>query len=153
MCNGVCLTISKIIGKSIFFYLSPKTIDVTNFKNIKIGDIINLEQSIKYGNKISGHYVQGHVDTVGKIKKISIISKAWFVDIEIPKKYHKYLATKGSVSINGVSLTISKINQYGFQITIIPHTLQLTNLKMLSKNKIIRSFQISNTNHYSLTPF
>jgi|TARA_B110000211_G_C13879886_1_gene464673 riboflavin synthase len=136
-CNGVCLTISNVIGKSIFFYLSPETMNVTNFNYIKIGDFINIERSIKYGDDISGHFVQGHVDTTGIVKKVSIISKTWFVDIQISKKYINFLTKKGSVSINGVSLTVSKINRYGFQITIIPHTLKLTNLKMLSKNKII----------------
>ncbi|MFL2889250.1 MAG: riboflavin synthase [Pelagibacteraceae bacterium] len=136
-CNGVCLTLIKIINQNIYFYLSKETISRSNFKNMKIGSVVNLEKSIKFGDKISGHYVQGHVDTTGKIKKITIIDKTWFVDIYLPMKFKKFIQEKASIAVNGVSLTISKLTKSGFQITIIPHSLKLTNLINLKKGSLI----------------
>ena len=142
-CDGVCLTLIGIKKNSFFFYLSKETLERSNFNNIKKGQYINIEKSLKHGQKVSGHYIQGHVDTTGKIKKIKIIDKAWVVSILIKKIYLKYLVEKGSISINGVSLTISKIKNDGFEITIIPHTLRLTNLiKIKKKDKVNIEFDI-----------
>ena len=91
-----------------------------------------------FGKSISGHFIQGHVDTVAKIKKIKFIDKAWIINFEIfDKKLNKFLIEKASISINGVSLTISKIQQKSFEITVIPHTLKLTNLKNLKVNNLV----------------
>jgi|TARA_B110000881_G_C18444493_1_gene447761 riboflavin synthase len=136
-CNGVCLTLTKIKKKSLFFYISPETLKKTNYKNIKINDHINLEKSLYYGQNISGHYTQGHIDTIGNVKAISIIDNSWLIKFSIPVKFKKFLIYKGSININGVSLTISKINKTGFEITVIPHTLNLTNLMNLKKNNIV----------------
>ena len=136
-CNGVCLTLVKIFKKSIFFYLSNESLIRSSFKNIKINDSINLEKSLVFGNKISGHYTQGHVDTTGIVKEIFVMDKFWVIKIKISKIYRKYIVEKGSISINGVSLTISKITKYGFEITVIPHTLKMTNLIKLKKNNFI----------------
>ena len=131
-CNGICLTLAKIEKDIIFFYVSSETISRTNFKNLKSGQIINLEKSIVYGQKISGHFIQGHVDTTAKIKSINLIDKSWLIKIEIKdKQFSKYLEEKASIAINGVSLTISKVNKKIFTLNIIPHTLKLTNLKSL----------------------
>ena len=136
-CNGTCLTLTKINKDSVYFYLSKETINKTNFKSIKKGNVVNIEKSLTFGNKISGHYVQGHVDTTGKITKISILDKTWIITFSISKIFNKYLIEKGSISINGVSLTISKIKKNKFEINIIPHTLKLTNLIKLRKNDIV----------------
>ena len=136
-CKGVCLTLVKIFKKSIFFYLSNETLIRSSFKNIKINDSINLEKSLVFGNKISGHYTQGHVDTTGIVKEIFVMDKFWVIKIKISKIYRKYIVEKGSISVNGVSLTISKITKYGFEITVIPHTLKMTNLIKLKKNNFI----------------
>ena len=136
-CNGSCLTITKITNDYISFYLSRETLNKTNFKYIKKGDIINIEKSLSYGKKISGHYVQGHVDTTAKISDIVIADKTWIISFDIKKNYKTYLIEKGSISINGVSLTISKIKKNTFEINIIPHTLKLTNLIKLKKNDYV----------------
>ena len=133
-CNGTCLTITKIRKNLILFYLSKETLNKTNFKFIKSDNIVNIEKSLAYGCKISGHYVQGHVDTTGKVVSIKILNKSWVVLFEIKDKFQKYLIEKGSIAINGVSLTISKIKKNRFEVTIIPHTLKLTNLIKLKKN-------------------
>ena len=136
-CDGVCLTLIRIKKKSFLFYLSKETLKRSNFKFIKIGKSINIEKSLTHGQKVSGHYVQGHVDTTGKIKSISIIDKSWNIKVSIPNKFKKYIISKGSISINGVSLTISSIIKEGFVLTIIPHTLKLTNLINLKPNNLV----------------
>ena len=136
-CDGVCLTLIGIGKKSFFFYLSKETLKRSNFRNAKIGNYINIEKSLNHGQKVSGHYVQGHVDTTSKIKKIKIIQKTWVIDFEIKNNFNKYLVEKGSISVNGVSLTISKLTKRGFQINVIPHTLKLTNLVKLKKGDLV----------------
>ena len=91
-----------------------------------------------YGVKISGHFIQGHVDTVAKIKKIKLVDKTWVISFKIlEKRFNKFLVEKASISINGISLTISKIFLNSFEINVIPHTLRLTNLKNLKSNDLV----------------
>ena len=136
-CSGACLTVEKCNKNHVKFYVSKETLNKTIFKLSKKGDIINLEKSLKYGDRISGHFVQGHVDTTCSVKKIYFVGKSWLINFKLLKKYNKYLASKGSITINGVSLTISKILKYGFQISIIPQTLRLTNLIYLKENDLV----------------
>ena len=137
-CDGVCLTLIRIKQKSFLFYLSKETLKRSNFKYVKIGKHINIEKSLLNGQKISGHYVQGHVDSTAKIKKITIVDKTWIIKLELEnKRLNKYLIEKASISINGVSLTISKIIKGFFEINVIPHTLKLTNLKNLKNKDIV----------------
>ena len=137
-CDGVCLTLIRIKQKSFLFYLSKETLKRSNFKYAKIGKHINIEKSLLNGQKISGHYVQGHVDSTAKIKKITIVHKTWIIKLELEnKKLNKYLIEKASISINGVSLTISKVVKGFFEINVIPHTLKLTNLKNLKNKDIV----------------
>ena len=130
-CNGACLTIYQIKKNIIYFFLSRETLKRSNFKDSKIGEKINLEKSITFGKRISGHYLQGHIDTVSKILEIKKIGKTFFVKFSANKKEMKYLVEKGSIGINGVSLTISKLFKNAFEISVIPHTLKLTNLSNL----------------------
>ena len=137
-CDGVCLTVDKVLKNKIFFFISGETLKRSTFKSLKLNQIINLEKSLSFGKSISGHFIQGHVDTVAKIRKIKIIDKAWIINIKIlDKTLNKFLMEKASISINGVSLTISKIYQNSFEITVIPHTLKLTNLKNLKANSLV----------------
>ena len=135
-CSGACLTLEKVSGNLSRFFLSYETINKTNFKTAKKDDVINIEKSLKYGDRISGHFVQGHIDTTSRIKKINIVGNSWFINFKLSKKYTKYIIQKGSITINGVSLTISKTIKDGFQVVIIPQTLKLTNLIYL-KNKVL----------------
>jgi len=132
-CSGACLTLENYTNKISKFYLSKETLNKTIFKSSKKGDIINLEKPIKFGESISGHFVQGHVDITSQVKKITSIGKSCSIYFKLPKKFKKYIVHKGSITINGVSLTIAKITNDGFQISIIPHTLKLTNLVMLKE--------------------
>jgi riboflavin synthase len=135
--DGVCLTLISIKNKIMEFYLSNETIQRSKFKFLKINDKINLELPLKYGQKISGHICQGHVDTIGRILAIKKIDKSYLFDLEINKKERKNIIEKASICINGISLTISKVTKKGFQVWVIPHTFRLTNLSSLKKNSIV----------------
>ena len=136
-CDGVCLTLISYKSKIMEFYLSKETIKRSKFKFLKIKDVINLELPLKYGTKISGHICQGHVDTVGKVGGIKKIDKSYLFNFIITPKQKKQLIEKASICINGISLTISKITKKGFQIWIIPHTYNETNLITLKKNSLV----------------
>lgn len=136
-CNGACLTLISIKKDILTFYLSLETLKKTNFRFIKKGSKINLEKSLLYGQEVSGNYIQGHIDTTGKIIYKKTIDGSWFLKININKKFIKYIIEKASIGINGVSLTISKVNKNSFEIVIIPHTLKLTNLIEIKKKDIV----------------
>ena len=136
-CDGVCLTLISIKKKVMEFYLSNETIERSKFKYLKLNDQINLELPLKYGQKISGHICQGHVDTVGKIINIKKIDKSYLFDFDLNSKDRKNIIEKASICINGISLTISKVTKKGFQIWIIPHTFKLTNLSKLKKKSLV----------------
>ena len=136
-CSGTCLTLESYNKNLVKFYLSKETLNKTIFKSVKRGDIINLEKPMIYGERISGHFVQGHVDTTSSVAKINFIGKSWLINFKLSKKYKKYLMPKGSVTINGISLTISKILKDGFQIAVIPKTLKLTNLMYLKEKDFV----------------
>ena len=136
-CDGVCLTLITIKKNLMEFYLSNETIQRSKFKYLKLNDEINLELPLKYGQSISGHICQGHVDTVGKILDIKKIDRSYLFDFEISSKERKNLIEKASICINGISLTLSKITKNGFQIWIIPHTYKLTNLSKLKKGCLV----------------
>lgn len=142
-CSGACLTLEKFKGKTSVFYISRETLKKTIFNDSKKGDIINFEKSIKFGERLSGHFVQGHIDTTSKVKKIKQLGKSWIIDFSLKKNYLKNLVPKGSIAINGVSLTLANLNKSGFQIAVIPKTLELTNLIYLKKgDKVNIEFDI-----------
>ena len=137
-CDGICLTLVKIKKNIIYFYISNETLIRSNFRLLRVDQTINLEKSISYGQKISGHFTQGHVDTVAKIKKVKIIDKTWIINFQVlNKSLNKFLIEKASISINGVSLTISKVAKNSFEINVIPHTLKLTNLQYLKSKSLV----------------
>ena len=136
-CDGVCLTLINVNNKLMEFYLSKETINRSKFQKIDIGDLINIETPIKYGSKISGHITQGHVDCIGKINFIKKIDKSYLFDFIVKIDERKNLIEKASVSVNGISLTISKKTNQGFQSWIIPHTLKVTNLSKLRKSDLV----------------
>jgi len=136
-CDGVCLTLVSKKKDLLEFYLSKESINKSKFKRLKIGQKINLELPLKYGQDISGHICQGHVDCTSLLKKIKKVGKSVVFEFKIENKFSKYLIPKASILINGVSLTISKIKSNNFQIWCIPHTLKLTNLSNLKVNDIV----------------
>tara|TARA_Y100001970_G_C14062346_1_gene764857 strand:- start:262 stop:855 length:594 start_codon:yes stop_codon:yes gene_type:complete len=136
-CDGVCLTLVSIKNKILKFYLSDETLKRSRFFKNRIGDLINLELPLKYGQNISGHICQGHVDTIAKVITIKKIKKSYLFNFSINSLFKKEIIEKASILINGVSLTISKVTKSGFEVWIIPHTLKLTNLSNLKKGSIV----------------
>jgi riboflavin synthase len=136
-CDGVCLTLISFKSKLMEFYLSKETLVRSKFQYLKIKDVINLELPLKYGTKISGHICQGHVDTVAKVVNIKKIDMSYLFEFEVPVIERKNLIEKASICINGISLTISKVSKKGFQIWVIPHTYNETNLSTIKKNNLV----------------
>ncbi len=136
-CDGVCLTLISYKRKIIEFYLSNETLKKSKFRNVKINDKINLELPLKFGQNVSGHICQGHVDTISEVKNIKKVDKSLVFEFKIAKEFKKLLVQKASILINGVSLTISKIKKESFEIWVIPHTLKLTNLSNVIQNDLV----------------
>ena len=130
-CDGVCLTAIKITNSRFTVELMPETLHLTKFSQAKIGDSINLEKSLRASDFIGGHFVMGHVDAVGLVKEIISQGANASLIISVPKKIIKYLAYKGSVSVNGVSLTIAGRGKNWFKVCLIGYTLKITNFGTL----------------------
>jgi len=136
-CSGICLTATSVSKNKFTADISKETLKKTNAKLWKKGTLLNLENSLKIGDEISGHFVFGHVDTTGKLLKIKKVGKSWLVSILFPKTLKKYIAPKGSISLNGISLTINEINSNLFNCMIIPHTFKNTDIHKYKKNEIL----------------
>ena len=128
--NGVCLTATKITKSNCIFEMIEETTKKTDLGNLNPGDIVNIERSLKTGDRLEGHFVLGHVDGVGIIKKILKRPKEVQVWFEIPKKLSKYVVKKGSIAIDGISLTVVDVKKNLASVCLIPHTMELTNFKI-----------------------
>ncbi|MCH8915462.1 MAG: riboflavin synthase [Thaumarchaeota archaeon] len=127
--NGVCLTVTKLSKSSCIFEMIEETTKKTDLGNLKVGGIVNIERSLKVGDRLEGHFVLGHVDGVGTIKKILKKPKEVQVWFEVPKKLSKYVVKKGSIAIDGISFTIVDIKNTLATVSIIPHTINVTNFR------------------------
>jgi len=132
--NGVCATVIKKSPGTFFVELMPETLKRTNLGALKKNSKVNLEKPLKYGDKISGHFVLGHIDGTGIVKAISGTKNYKVIKIKAPRSLRKFIVFKGSISINGVSLTISKVKDDAFEVSLIPYTLTHTNLGDLKIN-------------------
>ena len=132
-CNGICLTlISQEIFKNnllLSFQASQETCNKTTIQNWQINQKTNIEFSMRLNDEFGGHLVSGHVDDITKIIAIKNIKESWKFDFEIPKNLHKFIAPKGSATINGTSLTINEVDDNLFSINIIKHTMENTNFQ------------------------
>ncbi len=124
--NGVCLTAVKIEKDFFEADVMAETLSKTNLNTLKIGDTVNLERALAFGSRMGGHLVTGHVDVVGVIKKKGKEGIAEIFTIRAPKDFMRYIIKKGSVSIDGISLTVVDFNSDSFKVSIIPHTLSMT---------------------------
>lgn len=132
--NGVCTTATSVENNAFSFDLSSQTLKVTTFKNAKIGDFVNLERAVKVGERLSGHIVSGHVDFEGVFVLSKNEQNSVFLTFEVPEDKAKYFIDKGSVAINGISLTIAQKRGNQITVCVIPHTLENTTLKDLKAN-------------------
>ena len=127
--NGVCLTATKLTKSNCIFEMIEETTNKTDLGNLKPGDIVNIERSLKTGDRLEGHFVLGHVDGVGTIKKIQNKPKEVQIWFEVPKKLSKYVVKKGSIAVDGISLTVVDIKNNLASVCLIPHTIEITNFK------------------------
>ena len=121
-CSGICLTLKKIKDNFLFFDVSNETASKTNFLSWVVGSFVNIERSLKVGEEIGGHFVYGHVDTTALINEIQKIEGSYKLMFELDNSFSKFLASKGSVTIDGVSLTVNDVEQNTFCVNIIPFT-------------------------------
>jgi len=127
--NGVCLTVTKLSKTGCTFEMIDETTKKTDLGNLKLGGIVNIERSLKVGDRLEGHFVLGHVDGVGIIKKIQKKPKEVQIWFEVPKNLSKYVVKKGSIAIDGISLTVVEIKNNLASVCLIPHTIEITNFK------------------------
>ncbi|MBV68252.1 MAG: riboflavin synthase [Pelagibacterales bacterium] len=137
MCSGICLTIVKKTKKSFYVNLSEETLKVTTAKNWKVGTKVNLEKSLKVGDEIAGHFVSGHVDGITELEEKKVLKKSTLLNFALSKKIAKFICEKGSVTIDGVSLTVNTVFKNKFSINIIPHTNKVTTLGKLKKGDMV----------------
>jgi riboflavin synthase len=127
--DGVCLTVADKKKDILFFDAVKSTTEKTNLKRLKLRDFVNLEPALKMGDKLGGHFVLGHIDIEAKIKRIIKKNNYWHLEVNLPVDFRKYVIDNGSVSLNGISLTIKKVTPRFFTVDIIPFTYENTNLK------------------------
>jgi len=126
--NGVCLTVADISPPTVGFDIIPETVRKTNLGLLKAGDLVNVERSLRAGDRIDGHFVQGHVDATGKLVDQIADEREWKLTIHPPAELMKYIIPRGSVAIDGVSLTIANAAADRFEVALIPTTIKLTTL-------------------------
>ena len=132
--NGVCLTAVSIGERDFSVEVSPETLSVTTLGGMGVGTPVNLERAMKLNERIGGHLVAGHVDGVGVIRSRQQEGNAIFFTIEAPSTILRYCVAKGSITVDGISLTINEVNDHGFSVAIIPHTAKVTTLGLKQVN-------------------
>jgi len=135
--NGVCLTVTSLYREGFDCDISFNTLNISSLKYLKVNDAINLESSLTPTDKLGGHLVYGHVDCTGKILKISRIGDSHIINIEFPSSIREFIAPKGSVTIDGISLTISEVKNDNLSAFIIPYTYENTNLSQKNPGDIV----------------
>ncbi len=126
--NGCCLTATQIKGDTFKVQAVHMTLQKTSVGNLKSGDKVNLELSLRPQDRLGGHFVQGHVNAIGKIKQIKTMGETCEIEVSFPKDLRKYMISEGSIAIEGISLTIAKLTAESLTVAIIPHTLEKTTL-------------------------
>ncbi len=127
--NGCCLTVVAIEGGSLSFDLLAETVHRTSFAHVEPGSLVNLERSLAVGQRMGGHFVSGHIDCTGEVSSFAQEGDDWVLQVNVPSSFAKYLVYKGSVSIDGISLTVAGVEGDAFHVCLIPHTLEVTNLQ------------------------
>ena len=136
-CSGVCLTLTKKKYNILTFDVSKETMNKTNLSNWKIGKLVNLERALRVGDEIGGHFVTGHVDTVLELQKIIEEDGSRILYIKLNDEISPYIASKGSITIEGISLTVNEVNNDYFNVNIIPFTWDNTNLSKIKVNDFV----------------
>lgn len=135
--NGACLTVVGVKGKDLTFDLSDETLRATNLGQLRPGERVNLEPSLRTGGKMGGHFVTGHVDATGKIRTKTAAGDAFSIVIEAPEEVTRFLVEKGSVAIDGISLTVVDVSEGAFSVVIIPHTARVTTIGFKGRGDLV----------------
>lgn len=136
-CNGVCLTAKKITGRRFEVDVSPESLSRTNLGSIAVGQRMNLERALRLSDRLGGHLVSGHVDDTTKVLEIQPEGDFVRFHFAVPKGLGRYIIEKGSITINGISLTVNYCDDRTFAVAIIPHTLQVTTLGLLKQGDLV----------------
>ena len=126
--NGCCLTVAQRGETQLFFDVLEETRRLTNFSALRRDALVNLERSLRFGGKVGGHFVTGHIDTTGLIEAFESRGKDHYLRVRIPSEFNRYIVHKGSIAVDGISLTVAEVTGDAFAVWIIPHTLTVTNL-------------------------
>jgi riboflavin synthase len=135
--NGCCLTVIAFDAQTLTFDLLGETVRLTSFNGLEQGALVNLERSLLPTTRMGGHFVSGHVDTIGTVKTLESRGKDTYIHITVPEAFRKYLAYKGSVALDGISLTVAEVLDDGLAVWLIPHTIAVTNLKQKQAGSLI----------------
>ena len=127
--NGCCLTVVQLEPDAFHVDVSQETLSATT--GFTHGEAVNLEKALQLGDRLGGHLVTGHVDARADVTRLERIGESWLVELRVPASLKQYIARKGSVTLNGVSLTVNRVDDDRFEVNLIPHTMQVTNLKHL----------------------
>ena len=131
--NGVCLTATSLHKDSFSVDVSTETLKCTNIGELEVEDVVNIEQSLKIGDSIDGHFVFGHVDEVSTVQNIEVLDQTKILHFSLSQEGMRFVVKKGSIAIDGVSLTVNEVSNSGFQVMIIPHTLEKTSFNDFKK--------------------
>lgn len=135
--NGVCLTVVNVNGKELYFDIANATFECTSLKLLNSKDLVNIEWSLSASDLIGGHFVSGHVDTCEKVTSVTKAQDSWQVNICLSSEYRPFVVPKGSIAINGVSLTIQSVFESGFGLVLVPETIRATNLQFLTEGSLV----------------
>ena len=133
--NGCCLTVEEAAGASIALHAVPETLSRTTLGGLRPGEAVNLELAVRAGEPLGGHYVQGHVDAVGRVQSVEAEGEGLRVFVEAPDEVLRYCVDKGSIAVDGVSLTVAELAEDAFAVALVPHTLEATTLSTLAPGR------------------
>ncbi|HXF97432.1 MAG TPA: riboflavin synthase [Gaiellaceae bacterium] len=133
--NGCCLTVERVENGRLSFHVVPETLARTTLGGLRPGDAVNVEPALRVGDPLGGHYVQGHVDAVGRIQSVEAEGEGLRVLIEAPSEVLRYCVEKGSIAVDGVSLTVAEVHEDAFGVALVPHTLEATSLSALAPGR------------------
>ncbi len=135
--NGACLTVTGIDSRGFWVQMSAETLARTTLGGLETGAMVNLERALRLGDRLGGHLVTGHVDCVGTVEQLAPVGPSRRMRISIPREHLKFLVPKGSVAVEGVSLTVNEVGEGWFEVNIIPHTLEATTLRLVKQGSYV----------------
>jgi riboflavin synthase len=135
--NGCCLTVASRRDNDLTFDLLEETLERTNLKTLSRDSRVNLEQALAADGRLGGHFVQGHIDCAARIRALDEHGAGLRIEVELPCEFARYIASKGSIAVNGISLTVAEVSQKSFAVWIVPHTRAQTNLATARRDDLV----------------